>query len=79
MFRKIIYFSVYIVLDLHITYRNASVFCQSECAVNMVDCYRKVRALIQMYRVLPITKREYIAYACYNICKSERVHSQWKS
>jgi len=52
-----------------ITYRNASVRCQSECAclhktVNMVinfvkingNTYPKGRALMQMYRVVPITK-----------------------
>ena len=41
MLRSIIYFHVYIILDFPITYRNASVLCQSECArlhktVNMV-------------------------------------------
>ena len=65
----IIYFHVYIILDFPITYRNASVLCQSECArlhktVNMVvffvksneNTYPKGRALMQMYRVVPITK-----------------------
>ena len=50
--------------------RNASVLCQSECAclhktVNMVvsfvksneNSYQKGRALMQMYRVVPKTKR----------------------
>jgi len=32
MLRTIIYFHVYIILDFPITYRNASVLCQSECA-----------------------------------------------
>jgi len=31
----IIYFHVYITLDFPITYRNASVICQSECQVYM--------------------------------------------
>ena len=70
MLRTIIYFHVYIILDFPVTYRNASVLCQSECAclhktVNMVvffvksnkNTYPKGRALMQMYRVVPITKR----------------------
>ena len=70
MLRAIIYFHVYIILDFPITYRNASVLCQSDCAclhktVNMVvffvksneNTYTKGRALIQMYRVVSITKR----------------------
>ena len=41
MLRIIMYFYVYITLDFSITYRNASLLCQSECAclyktVNMV-------------------------------------------
>ena len=57
--------------QLPITYKNASVLCQSECAclhktVNMVvffvksneNTYPKGRALMQMYRVVPITKRQ---------------------
>jgi len=32
MSRKIIYVHVYIISDFPITYRNASVLCQSECA-----------------------------------------------
>jgi len=68
--RTIIYFHVYIILDFPITDRNASVLCQSERAclhltVNMIvffvksneNTYPKGRALIQMYRVVPITKR----------------------
>jgi len=60
---------VYIILDFPITYRNASVLCQSECpclhqTVNIVvvfaksneNTYPKGRALMQMYRVVPITK-----------------------
>ena len=70
MLRTIIYFHVYIILDFPITYRNASVLCQSECAclhktVNMVvvfvksneNTYPKGRALVQIYRVVLITKR----------------------
>jgi len=70
MLRTIIYLHVNIVLDFHITHRNGSMFCQSECArlhktVNMVVCfvksnkntYPKGRALMQMYRVVPIMKR----------------------
>ena len=70
MLRTIIYVHVYIILDFPITYRNALVLCQSECAclhktVNMVvtfvksneKTYPKGRALMQMYRVVPITKR----------------------
>ena len=68
--RTLIYFNTYIILDFLITYRNASVLCQSECAclhqtVNTVvffvksdeNTYPKGRALIQMYRVVAITKR----------------------
>ena len=57
-------------LDFPITYRNAAVLCHSECAclhktVNMVvfvvksneNTYSKGRAYMQMYRVVPITKR----------------------
>jgi len=70
MLRTIIYFHVYIIYDFPITYRNASVLCQSECAclhktVNMAvffvesneNTYQKGRALMQIYRVVPITKR----------------------
>ena len=69
MSRAIICFHVYIILDFPITYRNASVLCQSECAclhktVNIVvffvksneNTYPKGRALMQMYRVVPIMK-----------------------
>ena len=61
-----LYFNVNIILDLPITYKNASVHCQSECAclhrtINMVvfltekneNTYPKGRALMQMYRVVP--------------------------
>ena len=46
MLRTIIYFHVYIILDFPITYRNASVLCQSECAclhktVNIVVFFAK--------------------------------------
>ena len=74
MLRTPIYFHVYIILDFLITYRNVSVLCQSECAclhktVNMVvffvksneNTYPKGRALVQMYRVVPITKREIVS------------------
>ena len=67
MSRTIIYFHVYIILDVHLTYRNASVLRQSECTclhktVNMVvffvksneNTYPKGRTLTQMYRVVPI-------------------------
>mgnify|MGYP000561975989 CR=1 FL=1 len=58
------YFHVYIILDFPITYRNASVICLYKI-VNMVvffvksneNTYPKGRALMQMYRVVPITKR----------------------
>jgi len=66
----ILYFHVYIILDFPITYRNASVLFQSECAclhktVNMVvffvksneNTHTKGRALMQLYRVVPITER----------------------
>ena len=59
----------YLILDFPITYRNAYVLCQSECAclhktVNMVvfsvksneNTYQKGRALAHMYRVVSITK-----------------------
>jgi len=65
-----IYFNVYIIFDFPIIYRNASVSCQSECpclhkTVNIVvffvksdeNTYPKGRALMQMYRVVPQTKR----------------------
>ena len=70
MLRTMIYVHVYIILDFPITYRNASVLCQSECAclhktVNRVvsfvksneNTYPKGRELLQMYRVVPKTKR----------------------
>ena len=59
MLRTIIYFHVNIILDFPITYRHASVLCQSECpclhkTVNMVvffvkhneNTYQKGRALM---------------------------------
>ena len=70
MLRTLIYFHVYIILDFLKTYRNDSVFCfcQSECAfvhktVNIAvfflqsneNTYSKGRALMYMYRVVPIT------------------------
>jgi len=70
MSRTIIYILVYIILDFSITYRIDSVLCQSECVclhktVNMVvffvksneNTYPKGRLIMQMYRVVPITKR----------------------
>jgi len=70
MLRTIIYFHVYTILGIPITYRNASVLCQPESAclhktVNMVvflvksneNTYPKGRALMQMYRVVPITNK----------------------
>ena len=47
MSRTIIYAHVNIILDFPRTYRNASVFCQSECAcqhktVNMADLFSKI-------------------------------------
>jgi len=72
MARTIIYVHVHIIIDFPVTYRNASVLCQSECTclhktVNMVvffiksneNTYPKGRSLMQMYRVVPITKRGY--------------------
>ena len=65
MLRAIIYIHVHIILDVPITYRNASVLCQSEYAclhktVNMVvffvksneNTYPKGRLLMQMYKVV---------------------------
>jgi len=65
MLRTIIYIHVYIRLDFSLTYRNASVLCQSECAclhktVNMVAMKiptQKGEHSCKMYRVVPITKR----------------------
>ena len=64
MSRTLIYFNVYIILDFPITYRNASVLCLHK-KVNMVvfflqsneNTYPKGRVLMQMYRVVTITKR----------------------
>ena len=72
---------MYIILDYPIIYTNASVLCQSECTclhqtVNMVvffvksneNTYSKGRALMQIYRVVPITKRELLKllYNCFH-------------
>jgi len=63
----------YYTIRLAITYRNAAVLCQSECAclhkiVKMVDFFLKIikntyqypkgRVLMQMYRVVPQMKSE---------------------
>ena len=69
MLRTQIYFHVCIILDFPITFINTSVLCQSECTclhktVNIVvffvksngNTYPKGRALMQLYRVVPITK-----------------------
>ena len=69
--KALIYFHVYILFDIPI--RIASVLCQSECTclhktVNIVvfflksneNTYAKGRALMQMYRVVPITKRGHV-------------------
>ena len=66
-----IYVHANIILDFPITYRHTSVLCQSECVClhlteNMVvffvksneNTYPKGRALMQTYRVVPITKVE---------------------
>jgi len=71
MLSTIKYVHVYMILDFPITYRNASVICQSECTclhktVNMVvffvksneNTYPKWRALMQMYRVVPMITME---------------------
>ena len=67
MLRTPIYFHVNIILDFPITYNNASVLCQSEClhkTVNRVvffvksngNTFPKGRELMQLHRVVPITK-----------------------
>ena len=81
LLRTIVYFRVYIILDFPITYKNASVLNQSECtclhqSVNEVvffvksneNTYSKGRALMQIYRVVPITKRELLKllYNCFH-------------
>ena len=66
------YFHVNIILDFPVTYKNASVLCQSECAClhktfNMVvffvkgneNTYLKGRALMQMHRVVPMKRGNY--------------------
>ena len=88
--RMIIYFHVYIILDFPITYRNASVLCQSECTclhktINMVayfvksneNSYPKGRALMQMYRVVPITKRRSCKYMCFCVLYFRCRCSNW--
>ena len=78
MLRTIIYIHVYIILDFPITNRNASVLCQSECtclhktvnrAVFFVksngNTYPKGRALMQVYRVVPITKMRELTKVVY--------------
>ena len=70
MLRTIIYVNVYILLDFPITHRNDSAFLQSEhaClhvnskhgsffAISNENTYPKGRALVQMYRAVPITER----------------------
>ena len=52
---SIIYFHIYILLDFPITYRNASVLCQSECAclhkiVNMVVFFVDMLVSIQQLK-----------------------------
>jgi len=78
IFEIVIYFHVYIILDFIISYRNASMMCQSECAclhktVNMVvfivksneNTYPKGRALMPMYRFVHIAKRgDNTSHAC---------------
>ena len=66
----IIYFHCYIILDFPITYTLLHCFINQECpciheTVNIVfffvksneNTYPKGRALMQMYRVVPVTKR----------------------
>jgi len=75
MSRTIIYFHVYILSDFPITYTNVPVLCQSECTclyktVNMAvfyvksneNKYPKGRALLQIYRVVPILNRGTTSY-----------------
>ena len=65
LLRTIIYFHVYIILEFPITYRNASVFFSMRMRMSTSNSnhdstentYPKGRALMQMYRVVPITKR----------------------
>ena len=72
MSRRIIYFHVNIILNFPITYKTALVLCQSESeclhqTVNMVvfftnnndNTFPKGRALMQNYRIVPKTKREW--------------------
>jgi len=66
MSMTIIYFHVNIILDFPITYRNASVLCQSECTclhqtVNMVVFFLKIMKIptqkgkhsCKYYRIVP--------------------------
>ena len=80
MFKRVVSFNVkdnnmFPCLGFSITYRNASVLCQSDCSclyntVNMVvffvisneNTYPKRRAQIQMYRVVPIKRRGILLY-----------------
>jgi len=88
--RTIIYVHVYIILDFLGICRNVSVHCQSECTrlhktVNMVvlfvtnteNTYPKGRALMQMYRVVPKTKRENSQqqYMYYNLNSSLNLYN----
>ena len=72
--------------DFPITYRNTSMLCQSEYAclhktVNMVvffakrneNTYPKGRSLIQMYTVVPITKRDNCLKSYYQIFRSDKI------
>ena len=89
MSRTLIYFRVYIILDFPITYRNASVLCQLECAclhktVIMVvffvksneNTFPKGRALMQMYRVVPQTKRGNYMYMAITKKNKKRKQSE---
>jgi len=88
MLRRIIYFDVYIILDFLLTYRNASVLCQSECSclhktVTMLvffaksneNAYPKGRALMQMYRVVLITKRgnSLLSCSCFFVINADNI------
>ena len=77
MSRTILYVHVYIILEFTITYINVSFICLSECAclhktVNMVFFLNyeytspKGRVIMQMYRVVSITKRGYTYLAAFN-------------
>ena len=49
MLRTIIYFHAYIILDFPITYRNASLLCQSECT-----CLHKTVNILDLLKVMKI-------------------------